>query len=420
MEPSLNIRSEVTARKARIMPLGLWFYNFVCILVQVQADDHVVDWLHPLAECKFETLNNEVLIRNIHGPVLWNGDVYLIDIAKRRLLKYLVSNDSWKGFDQTLYSGLYAHSLLATYHSKLLLISENCKVWELDDNDSTFKPSPNITLPSSWAYHFDIVAAASEGDYLLLIRKGYHGEYHASVMIFDSKVWVIRDGPYLYSESDLQVFVHNRSVYLIEWPMTTTMRYETTSSEIHILNIYETSLQSLLDDESDPWQLLRSTLPLQSYSISTTNITMIGGHLALVSFDYSHVHVWHYFTSRESWLETGCFNIPSHTHRMLPDTKKRIVNLPDGSLMMMTGFESEVAGFGYMRSMQEPELTVYKLKPESEGQCNSTSLLISMCMHVGFRPGKLNSVYHHHPHRIIKISESPPQIPPPYVGKSKI
>ena len=358
----------------------------MCILVQVQADDHVVDWLHPLAECKFETLNNKVSIyrhSNIHGPVLSNGDVYMIDIYDGRLLKYLVLNDSWKGFDQTFYSDLYARSLLATYHSKLLLISGDCKVWEFDDNDSTFKLSPNITLPSSWAYRSGIVAAASEGEYILLIRKGYHGEYQASVMIFDSKVWVIRDGPYLYSESDLQVFVHNRSVYLIEWPMTTTMRYETTSSKRHILNIYETSLQSLLDVESDPWQLLRSTLPLQSYSISTTNITMIGGHLALVSFDYTHVRVWHYFTSRESWLETGCFNIPSHTHRMLPDTKKRIVNLPDGSLMvMMTSFESEVGEFGYTLSMEEPELTAYKLKPESEGQCNNTSLLIMFVLYV--------------------------------------
>ena len=351
----------------------------VCILVQVQADDHVVDWLHPLTECKLETLNNEGPICNIHGPVLWNGDVYLIDIEKGRLFKYLVSYDSWKGFDQTLYSDFYACSLLATYHSKLLLISGDCKVWEFDDNDSTFKPSPNITFTSSWAYRSEIVAAASEGDYLLLIiRKGYHGKHRTSVMIFDSNVWVIRDGPYLYSGSYLQIFVHNRSVYLIEWPITTTMWYETAFSKI--IMIYETSLQSLLDDESDPWQLLRSTLPLPSDSISTTNITMIGGHLALVSFDYSHVRVWHYLTSRESWLETELFNIPSHTHGVLPDTKKRIVNLPDGSLMvMMTGFKSR---FEYTRSMQKPKLTAYKLKPESEGQCNNTSLLRMFVLYV--------------------------------------
>ena len=343
-----------------------------------------MDWLHPLAECKFETLNNKVPLRphsNIRGPVLRNGDVYMIDVRETiLLLKYSISDNLWKVFDRTLRIPVERYAL-ATYHSKLMLISED-RVWEFDDNYSTFTPSPNITVPLSRAYNSEIMAAASEGDYLLLVRKRYR-ECLATVMVFDSNAWIIRDSPHLLSGSDLQVIVHNLSVYLIEWLVVELDFLVKTVPKA--MNIYETSLQSLLDDESDPWQLLRSTLPQPSDSISTTNITMIGGHLALVSFDYtsdSNVRVWHYLTSRESWLETGCFNIPSHTHRMLPDTKKRIVNLPDGSLMMMTGFKSKVAGFGYMRLMQEPELTVYKLKPESEGQCNNTSLLIMFVLYV--------------------------------------
>ena len=352
----------MTARKARTRVYG---FIYVCILViQVQADDHVVDWLHPLAECKFETLNKEVPLRpnsTICGPVLRNGDVYMIGVREMTLLKYSTSDTLWKVFDQTL-SIPVERSALATYHSKLMLISED-RVWEFDDNDFTFKPSPNITVPLNWAYHSEIMAAASEGDYLLLIGKE-DGERRASVLVFDSNAWVIRDSPYLLSGSALQVIVHNRSVYLIEWPVTVHFQRETTFT----MNIYETSLQSLLDDECDPWQLLRSTLP--SHFISVSNIAVIGGHLALISFDripHPHLRIWYYFTSSESWLETGCFNIPSHIkYTVSLAMQKKIVNLPDGSLMVMTSFDTE---FGYM----EPELTFYMLKPECEGQCNNTS-----------------------------------------------
>ena len=209
---------------------------------------------------------------------------------------------------------------------------------EFDASESTFKESTNIEpLPSGTD---EVESAASEGDNLLVICKDGHKNW-ASVNIFDGKHWKVYDGPYLHQGSNLQVLIHNCTVFLAEW------------FQRSMVNIYKTPLQSLYCDEPHVWQALRSTLPRPHQN--TSNLISLGNHLCIVSHDYSgdNICVWYYSVNCEGWLELG--NVDTHDsqlHTYIP-SYIRTVGLPDGTLIM------------FMASILV-QLQLFKLKPEGK------------------------------------------------------
>ena len=303
----------------------------------------------------------------------------MIDTGK--LLKYSISGDTWSEYilpHDIQRSWQQVHAL-TTYGSRLLLIA--CvnsyslravdtvttvfpfKVWEFDATTSTFKPSPNVTLPprittssrisdehSSLYYlsrlQFNI-AAASDNKYLIICGKVYSSNTKCCVHItFDGVTWVSRDGPCLHRESSHQLLFHNHSVFLIEG----LYRH----SEHTMSLIYEASIQSLIDNDPDPWQLLKSTMPsLFDHFIS--NFIALDTHLSVVSYSQKlmELKVWHYFVNSESWQEAGYAKASSTSHLRYGHTEHvHAVQLPDESLMTIC--------CGRIHPM------VYKLKPKCE------------------------------------------------------
>ena len=326
-----------------------------------------MDWLHRLAEGKIEKLNSDIP-RNVkyrfptctNVPVLWNGDVYMIDSVDRytieegaqcKLLRYSISSDSWSDYvipcdNKRHWDNEQAHAL-TTYRSKLLLIGDSNQVWEFDASESTFKPSPDITLPQNWRATYTNVTAASEDKYLVVIQKSWR-QIYMYVNIYDGNIWMVCDAKYMCfcTESNVQVILYNHSVFLTEW-LQTKCRCD------HFL-VMHTSLQSLIDNKRVPWQLLKSTLPIHSESYSLSNFFTLGRHLSLVSSDRycREFKVLHYLVDSESWLETEGTEIPSHSFRR---QKVHAVGLPDESLMMICCDE-----YG------SSETAVYRLKPGSK------------------------------------------------------
>ena len=315
-----------------------------------------MEWLHEFTKCDAKKLNSNVPVSRRGGrpiynvPVLWNGDVYMIDSPSPigegdencKLVKYSISGDSWSSHAipcdaKGRHRYEQAHAL-TTYRSKLLLIDS--KVWEFDSTKSAFNPSRDITLPGSWRADLEIVSAASEGDYLLTSGKSRHNDnIIATVLLYDGKTWIDCKSPYVHSEIGLQVLIHNHSVLLIE-------RLQSQNQDL--LYIYETSLQSLIHNDPDLWQLLNSTPPIQSRNKYLSNFIVFRSHLFLLSVDSSRVTWWCYLSALESWQNVGSLNLAFH----LPLCDVYTVNLPDDSVMMIKceWFESF------------PK--VYKLKPK--------------------------------------------------------
>ena len=338
-----------------------------------------MDWLHPLTECKVEKLNTDVPVNvkyrygthiNNIIPVLWNGDVYMIGSSltastQCKLLKYSTSNDSWSEYvipcDKERHWGDEQVHALTTYRSKLLLIGDGSQVWEFDANDSTFKPSSDITLPQSWKAQ--VVTAASEGKYLIVIRRAEDKSW-TSVNIFDGKTWMIRDGPHFQNKSRLQVIIHNRSVFLAEWSAT------------GIVNICGAFLRSLINDDSQEWQVLRSTLPVLSQSIS--NVTILSNRLCIASHDGigGYARLWCYSLECENWLELG------NTAGISPDMTKLscVIGLPDHSVIMM------------LLQMYEGQPFNYKLKPGEPCRYKLVCIIILIVIAHNYNSGCLQSL----------------------------
>ena len=299
-------------------------------------------------------------------PVLCNGDVYMIDspTGKNRLLKYSISKDTWSDFflpcdAKTSYMHLdqrhqMAH-VLTTYGSKLLLIAcadsdslptvdttaFTFKVWEF--NESTFKRLPDIIPPQSKGIklHFEhrSIAAASGGKYLIISGKSHVRNTQCYMQLtFDGVTWEKHEGPCLYNNSTHQLLFYHHSILLVE---------RLSKQDIYL--IYETSIQSLVDNDPNPWQLLKSTMPYSSHCFFSNFIAQ-ETHLSLVSYSCKEeLKVWHYFVDSESWQEAVCAKAPSHPVRGYCGLEQvHAVRLPDESLMTIF--------------CGEPQTIVYKLK----------------------------------------------------------
>lgn len=299
----------------------------------------------------------------------------MIDTSQRTGKKYSISGDTWSDYNlphdiQRSWQQVHA---LTTYGSRLLLIDSAdssslptidttvipFKVWEFDAATSTFVPSPDITPPpditlpriSYKRFSLDVgfnIAAASDDKYLIICGKVPSSNTQCCVhIIFDGATWVSRDGPWLHRESSHQLLFHNHSIFLIE---KLSIHY---GRDISL--IYETSIQSLVDNDPDPWQLLQSTiLSLSDHSFS--NFIALDTHLSVVSYSRNlmELKVWHYFVNSKSWQEAGCAKAPSHLiHRYYDHIRcVHAVKLPDESLMTICD--------GLIHPM------VYKLKPKCE------------------------------------------------------
>ena len=360
-----------------------------------------IDWLRPLDDYEVEVLNSDVSdsisdwYHCLNAPVLWNGDVYLTNTPtkeskKCKLWKYSTSRDSWsdhvipcdaKGRHHL--DDAQSHAL-TSYDSKLLLINvsdmwfdptvspgvkewkfgatkSTIKIWEFDATKSVFKPLPDIILPQSKRATYKHVAAASVGKYLIICDKSHFEDTQCCVNIYDGTTWVIRDGPCLHGENSHQLLFHNRSVFLIE-------RFPTIS---RFSLIYETSLQSLIDNDPDPWLLLKSTIQSSGRFWHHSNCIALETHLSIVSYSPDEVRVLHYSVNSESWQEAGHSQVPSLSSRV---QNLLAVRLPDESLMIIC-------------SGHEMVTMVYKLKPKSEQyvlSCftlQSTQTVSIACLH---------------------------------------
>ena len=285
-------------------------------------------WLHPLAEYRVIQLKNrlgdhwEYTNEHVHVPVLWNGDVYNMIEGYRecKLLKYSTSNDSWSDYaipcDIMVWSWTNHVHILTTYHSKLLLISgADNEVWEFDANESIFKPSPDITLPENWEYEH--VAAASEGDYLLTIRRA-RDRSKILVNIFDGSTWTICDGPCCRMWSSFQVVLHNYRIFMADQ-----------CQEPRFCTIYEAPLHLLINNKSNVWQELQSTPQRPSRSVS--NLTILDNHLCIACYDPRDrfIYLLCYLVDRKQWLESG------NTTELFFSGVYSIVGLPDHNSMIM-------------------------------------------------------------------------------------
>ena len=306
----------------------------------------------------------------------------MIDTLQRTGIKYSISGDTWSEYilPHDVQRSWHQVHALTTYGGRLLLIGSadsdslptidttviSFKVWEFDTATSTFVPSPDINPPPditssrisderSRYIQFN-TAAASDGKLLIICGKVYSSNTQCCVLIaFDGATWVSRDGPWLNGESSHQLLFHNHSVFLIE---KLSIRYGRDMSLI-----YETSIQSLVDNDPDPWQLLKSTMPsLSDHFIS--NFIALDTHLSVVSYSQNlmELKVWHYFVNSESWQEAGCAKPPFHLiHEYYGHIRcVRAVRLPDENLMTIC--EGRI----------HPK--VYKLKPK----CEQLIILLSL------------------------------------------
>ena len=94
---------------------------------------------------------NPPSLRSLKAPVVWNEDIYALGRDSNgvgKLFKYSLANNEWS--DYSILSSIYAsNSVLATYRSKLLLISgKDMTVWEFSSNDLAFKKSNIKPAPS--------------------------------------------------------------------------------------------------------------------------------------------------------------------------------------------------------------------------------------------------------------------------------
>ena len=330
-------------------------YTVLLKLTQVSFYAHIQihqrsDLLHPSDDYVIEELNSDVSIHesvwysplNVHVPVLWNGDVYMTDSATKedeqcKLLKYSTSRDSWSNFviscnikERRTIDKEHSH-VLTTYDSKLLLVSgadsesldptmSPIKVWEFDATKSTFKPSPDIILPLRRTTFIQChVAAASEGKYLIIGGKLHHGDI-MQCYLYNGTTWVVCDSPCLNRYSGIQLIIHNGSIFLIERLL-----------QCNLSLIYETSLWSIINDDPDPWQLLKSTMQSSVQLGAFSNFFMLETHLSLVSCDYHRRRftVWRYFVNSESWQKAGSAGVS-----LLPFWGNFCsVRLPDESLV---------------------------------------------------------------------------------------
>ena len=281
-------------------------------------------------------------VETTHGtcgsvPVLWNDDVYMVGSTSVsaihigrytcKMFKYSTLNDYWSVYNIPCDKESHRYDeqvhTLTTYHSKLLLFGDSNRVWEFDTNVSTFKPSPDIILPQSRKVRF--VTAASEGDYLLVIRRVSNMSW-TSINIYDGDTWMIRDGSHKYFESwsRLHTIIHNHCVYLIKW-----------HQDSHgTVCIYKADLQSLLNNEYDIWQEIWSTSQ-QSSQYYVSNLTHFDSHICILTVAIeggcAHIILWYYLAHRKDWLELidfPCDEVPlSHAYI-------HVTGLPDQSLMM--------------------------------------------------------------------------------------
>lgn len=259
-------------------------------------------------------------------PVLWNGDVYysIREYSKSscQLLKYSTSTDSWSDYsipcDQRRLQTDHVH-VLTTYHSKLLLIgSTYSQVWEFDANVCTFKPSPDITLPESREsenFH-SVVAAASDGDYLLIVGQGRLFR-RSKMTIFNGSTWIICDGPYQgWITTPVHVIVHNNQVFVADRDNSL---------------FYEAPLHLLIKNKSDVWQKPR-TLPARMYMDTLfSNFTILDNHLCIAFHDCRDmcIRFLSYLADRKLWLEVG------NTTESLFSRLFSIVGLPNHNVIMM-------------------------------------------------------------------------------------
>ena len=332
-----------------------------------------LDWFHPSDDYETEELNSDVSLRESVWyppvnvvPVLWNGDVYMIDSATMeneqcKLLKYSTARDSWSKFvipcnikERHSMDEKQSHAL-TTYNSKLLLVSGAdsesldptmlpIRMWEFDAMKSTFKPSPDIILPLSRTIVEQChVAAASEGKYLIIGGRSRFGDI-MQCYLYDGTTWVVCDSPCLTRHRDIQLIIHNGSIFLIE-----------RLCESSLSLIYETSLRSIIDNNPDPWQLLKSTMQSSGQQGSVSNFFTLETHLSLVSWDYPKLTVWHYFVNSESWQEAGSASVSFLSQ--FRESCVCAVRLPDESLMTIFN--------------KEHSTKVCKLKPKCEQYSSS-------------------------------------------------
>lgn len=301
----------------------------------------VSDWFHPLAVCKFKKMDqrDQPNVDHQSVPVLWNGDVYMpghgyhmyTTDRKDSIWKYSISSNSWDELPIPCNdSRSYA---LTTYRSKLLLVggytqtSETTRdwpgtVWEFDDKKLLFKKSSIEAVPK-----FDhdcvhnVVSAASQGDYLIIVHKIRSENDEYSLKIFDGKSWTIRKGPQASSSGIAHVTVFNEHIFVSEYA---------DYSQPRISNIYETSLQSLLSNtssSSNVWQKLKGTSPVPLWDHS--NLLIHNSHLVIMASCDFGTQILAYSICHKSWIDLG------HINESCMNSPPRIVELSDGELLMM-------------------------------------------------------------------------------------
>ena len=301
-------------------------------------------------------------------PVLWKGDVYLTHHFARssppkcELLQYSISNGSWNTINipckkvHKISDEVFNIHQLSTY-SNLLLVTAGDKVLEFDSCNSTFR-NYSLTIPPSSGYGDEILAMTNQGDYLLLLCKSslsLQAKSKPSVKLFDGNVWMIREGPYLQhpskwtSTTNFQAVIHNSTIIILE-----RLR------KYHI-SIHKKSLRSLIDNKSDIWQIVDSSLPMSSNLVIQNNNLLIA---SVKSEGYGQyiIQVLCYSSKYEkAWLELGCTTVPhSYPRRyVIYHPGCVMVAIPDGSLLMMI-----TAPYP-----DQSELKSYTLKPEGRVFC---------------------------------------------------
>ena len=278
-------------------------------------------WLHPLVKCKVEELTSEVPFTDgpqLQGsPVLWNLDVYIVGTSgyyesdRFKLLKYSTTYKSWSSFPFSCHS-VHTTPVLTVYQFKLLLIDDNGEILEF--SESTFRKL--FDIPCLMTHSNKVVAAASEGKYLLVVcRERYKG--WMSINMFNGNHWIVRDGPcsitrLQFFDEDVKVnaIIHKSTVFLAEWSG-------------RISSLHKIPFQSLLDNEPDMWQVLNSALRVTHDAIQC-GLLVLGQNLHIASWKWDdRIHLWCY-------TKSGCFEV-ANTEIFLQ--AGQIVGLPDESLM---------------------------------------------------------------------------------------
>lgn len=287
----------------------------------------------------------EANVQNEDIPVLWNGDIYKkgrnpYNQFENTLWKYSLSRNSWDEFPIP-FSDSSEKYILATYHSKLLLIGgcgvqtsdkDWCgTVWEFSDTDITFKESlyiKPVPIPDDINKYGWSICADSEDDYLVVVIAG---RSRFSVMVFDGKSWTVRDGGLRSSHYAIQVIVRNHTVFLCE-----------RGSALYIANVYKAPLQSLLTEVSNSssnelsmWQTLKSTHKSRKSIDGDSNVVILGNHLVMASSFQKDLHIYGYFIGDEASELEWCQWVDMGNSSERFDLPPRIVGLPDGTLLVV-------------------------------------------------------------------------------------